>query len=140
MPTPTQRNGRPPKSATDRVTHRLMVNLTRDDYARLMRNYDSTVYPSKAAYYRARMVDQRVQIRMRNSSLDELVPVLAEYNEALRRIGVNLNQVVHQLHTHPVPARQEAVLQLLFAVRESTKLQEETREILQEINDKWLRE
>jgi hypothetical protein len=134
------RKGRPLKAATEKVSHRIMVNLNRDDYARLMQSYDPAVYPSKAAYYRARMVDQSIQVRQRNSSLDALIPVLVEHNEELRRTGVNLNQVVHHLNTYKAPALKEEVLQLLLAVKESTELQEKTRVILQEINDKWLQE
>jgi hypothetical protein len=135
----SSRKGRSLKAATEKVSHRLLVNLKRADYERLMQAYDPAIYPSKSAYYRARLIDRRLQVRTRNSSLDELVPVLVDYAEEVRRIGVNLNQLVHHLNTYQGAARREEVLQLLRAVRESTQVQEKTRGLLQEINEKWLR-
>ena len=134
------RKGLALKTDAEKVSHRVMVNLNKVDYEELMKGYDAEIYPTKSTYYRARMVDQQVQVRTRNTSLDALVPVLVEHNEELRRIGVNLNQVVHHLNTYKAPALQREILRLLILVKESTEVQEQARKLLQQINDKWLQE
>lgn len=136
----TSRKGQPLKPAAEKVAHRVMVNLNQADYDELMKGYDPAVYPTKSMYYRARMVDREVQVRTRNRSLDDAVPVLVEHNEELRRIGVNLNQVVHHLNTYKAPALQREMLRLLVLVKESTVAQEAARNLLQQINEKWLHE
>ena len=129
--------GRPLKAKAEKVTKRIMVNLVEADYRRLMQSFDESLYPSKAAYFRARMVNQEVSVRTRNSSLDDLVPPLVEHNEELRRTGVNLNQLVHHLNTYKAPALQKEVLQLLIAIRKLAKIQQESQLILHQINEKW---
>ena len=129
--------GRPLKERAEKVSKRIMVNLVEADYNRLMKSYDPSIYPSKASFFRARMVEQEVTVRTRNSSLDELVPVLVEHNEALRRTGVNLNQLVHHLNTYKAPALQKEVLQLLLLVKETAQIQEKSRTVLHQINEKW---
>jgi hypothetical protein len=134
------RKGRPLKPANERATRRLAVNLNQADYERLMRDYDATIYPKKSMYYRARMIDQAVTVRHRNQSLEDAIPTLVAHNEELRKIGINLNQMVRHLNTYKSPALKSEVLKLLLLVQQSTKIQDESKTILHEINHKWLSE
>ena len=130
--------GRPAKPQGERVTRRLMVNLIETDYQRVMKGYDASIHPSKAAYYRARMVSQQIEVKTRNASLDDLIPILIEHNEELRRTGVNLNQLVHHLNTYKAPALKGEVLQLLKMIKQAVEVQQKSQSILHEINEKWL--
>ena len=90
------RGGRPPK--TDTAKNCVMVRFTDGEYARFLALFEQSGTLSKAAFVKARV-----------------------FGAQFRKIGVNYNQIVKELHAHFSPKK---ALALLY------KLESETRELV----------
>ena len=83
-----------------------MVRFTDEEYARFLALFEQSGTLSKAAFVKARVFgDAR----------------LTAFNAQFRKIGVNYNQIVKELHAHFSPKK---ALALLY------KLENETRELV----------
>lgn len=131
------RRGIPLKKAEDRMTRRLQVQVTEAEYARLMTTYDPEIYPSKAAYYRARMVAGEVTVTTRDGSLDRFMPLLGELRDHLSRIGGNINQVVRHMNTYKRPASDPELVALVKLLRANAEIMQAGNRLLHGLGERW---
>ncbi len=132
--------GRPSKEAKDRRTsHRVMVNLNPADYEKAMAAWDPHVYPSRASYMRARLCAGEIKVRTWDQSLEAGLERLHEHNDLLRRIGVNLNQLVKHMNEHKSGASRAEVAQLARVVGECLRAQEASGRDLRTIAERYAR-
>ena len=128
--------GRPTKPTSEKVTHRVRVNLTKHEYDALMSEYLPISYRSKTAYFRARLLDQSIEKRVVNANLESLEEALVATTEELHRIGVNINQIAKYLNTHKKPAENKEVISLIKLFQEvrlkATSIQETVHKMSQE--------
>jgi hypothetical protein len=90
------KGGRPPK--TDTVAHRLTVNLTDEQYARFLTLFEQSGVGSLSAFIAARIFGEEFRIVKTDAATVGFTAKLTELNSQIRRIGVNYNQVVKELH------------------------------------------
>ena len=128
--------GRPTKPASEKVTHRVRVNLTKQEYDVLMSEFLPVSYRSKTAYFRARLLDQSIEKRTVNANLETLEEALVATTEELHRIGININQIAKYLNTHKREAQNKEVVTLIKLFQEvrakATSIQKTVHKISQE--------
>ena len=113
------KGGRPPK--TDTAKNCVMVRFTDEEYARFLTMFESSGVLSKAAFVKARVFGEEFRVIKSDRGTMEYTARLTSFNAQFRKIGVNYNQVVKELHTH---FSQKKALALLY------KLESETRELV----------
>ena len=111
--------GRPPK--TNPANRRCSVNFTEEEYVRFLSMFELSGVLSKAAFIKARVFDEEFRVIKSDRGTMEFAARLTAFNAQFRRIGVNYNQVVKELHTR---FSQKKALALLY------KLENETRELV----------
>lgn len=111
--------GRPPKA--DPALRRYSVNFTEEEHARFLTLFEQSGTLSKAAFIKARVFSEEFRIIKSDRGTMEFAARLTTFNAQFRKIGVNYNQVVKELHTHFSPKK---ALALLY------KLENETRELV----------
>ena len=131
------RKGIPLKKADEKLTQRLRVNLTLGELRQVMADFDPLMYPTKAAYFRARMVDQSITKRVVNANLETLERALVDSNEELNRIGVNINQIAKHLNTYKSVALKDEVLILIKHFVSAQETMNKMQNIIHEIHEKW---
>lgn len=77
------------KEDEEKLTVRLRVNLTKEDYEQLMKHYDAKLYRSKSAYYRSVLVRNG-----RHGDVEKASQRLADHTVALEQFTEKLNQVI----------------------------------------------
>lgn len=113
------RGGRPPKA--DPALKRYSVNFTEEEHARFLTLFEQSGTLSKAAFIKARVFNEEFRVIRSDRGTMEFAARLTAFNAQFRKIGVNYNQVVKELHTHFSPKK---TLALLY------KLENETRELV----------
>ena len=139
---PAQKGGRrggPLKPAAEKVVHRLRVNLNQAEYETIMQGWDPLVYPTKAAYFRARMCDREIRVRTRDASIDDGVLALSNHSETLHKLGVNVNQIARRLNAHGSAASATDVETLLKMLAACITAQEASRRELAAIAEHYSR-
>lgn len=111
--------GRPPKA--DPALRRYSVNFTEKEHARFLTLFEQSDTLSKAAFIKARVFGEEFRVIKSDRGTMEFAARLTTFNAQFRKIGVNYNQVVKELHTHFSPKK---ALALLY------KLETETRELV----------
>jgi hypothetical protein len=109
------KGGRPPKN--DRATHRLTVNLNDAEYARFLSMYEQSGVSTQARFVVARIFGEPFKAVKTDASALAFTAKLTELNAQIRRIGVNYNQHVKQLHT---TFGERKVLSLLYKLEQET--------------------
>lgn len=110
------KGGRPPK--TDTAKNCVMVRFTDEEHVRFLALFEQTGLLSKAAFVKARIFGEEFRVIQSDRGTMEYAARLTAFNAQFRKIGVNYNQVVKELHTH---FSQKKALALLY------KLENETR-------------
>lgn len=113
------RGGRPPK--TDTAKNCVMVRFTDEEYARFLALFEQSGTLSKAAFVKARVFGDEFRVIRSDRGTMEFAARLTAFNAQFRKIGVNYNQIVKELHAHFSPKK---ALALLY------KLENETRELV----------
>lgn len=113
------KGGRPPK--TDTAKNCVMVRFTDEEYARFLALFEQSGILSRAAFVKARVFNEEFRVIKSDRGTMEYAARLTAFNAQFRKIGVNYNQVVKELHTH---FTQKKALSLLY------KLENETRELV----------
>lgn len=113
------KGGRPPK--TDTAKNCIMVRLTDEEHARFLTMFEQSGVLSRAAFVKARVFGEEFHVIRSDHGTMEYAARLTVFNVQLRKIGVNYNQVVKELHTH---FSQKKALALLY------KLENETSELV----------
>lgn len=113
------RGGRPPK--TDTAKNCVMVRFTDGEYARFLALFEQAGTLSKAAFVKARVFGDEFRVIRSDRGTMEFAARLTAFNAQFRKIGVNYNQIVKELHAHFSPKK---ALALLY------KLESETRELV----------
>ncbi len=131
------RKGRPLKAATEKLTYRTEVNLSKSEYNAVMADYDPIFYPSKTAYLRARVVDKDIKKRVVNANLERLEQALVNSNEELNKLGVNINQIARHLNTYKSAEYKSEVLSLLQLFMSAEKVMYKMQGTIHEIHQKW---
>ncbi len=131
------RKGRPLKAATEKLTYRTEVNLSKSEYDAVMADYDPIFYPSKTAYLRARVVDKDIKKRVVNAILERLEQTLVNSNEELNKLGVNINQIARHLNTYKSAEYKSEVLSLLQLFMSAEKVMYKMQGTIHEIHQKW---
>jgi hypothetical protein len=90
------KGGCPPK--TDQAAHRLTVNLTDEQYARFLTLFEQSGVGSLSAFIAARIFGDEFRVVKTDAATVGFTAKLTELNNQIRRIGVNYNQVVKELH------------------------------------------
>lgn len=134
-----RRRGRPLKPAAEKVVHRLRVNLNLAEYTAVMAGWDPLVYPTHAAYFRARMCDREIRVRTRDASIDDGVLALSNHSDTLHKLGVNVNQIARRLNAHGSAASKTDVEHLHRLLAACLKAQEESRRELAAIAEHYSR-
>lgn len=127
--TPRKRGkgGRPPK--TDPVTHRLTVNLTDEQYVRFLTLFEQSGVGSLSAFIAARIFGDEFRVVKTDAAAVGFTAKLTELNSQIRRIGVNYNQCVKELH---VKFGEQKALMLLYKLEQATiELAKIGRDVLQ---------
>ena len=110
------KGGRPPK--TDTAKNCVMVRFTDEEHVRCLALFEQTGLLSKAAFVKARIFGEEFRVIRSDHGTMEYAARQTAFNAQFRKIGVNYNQVVKELHTH---CSQKKALALLY------KLENETR-------------
>ncbi len=97
-----------------------MVRFTDGEYARFLALFEQSGTLSKAAFVKARVFGDEFRV-IRSDRGDDGIRRAAAFNAQFRKIGVNYNQIVKELHAHFSPKK---ALALLY------KLESETRELV----------
>ena len=118
-PKGTGRGGRPPK--TDTAKNCIMVRFTDGEPARFLSMFEQSGVLSRAAFVKARVFGEEFRVITSDRGTMEYAARLTAFNAQFRKIGVNYNQIVKELHTH---FSQKKALALLY------KLENETRELV----------
>ena len=113
------KGGRPPK--IDPAKFRYSVNFTEEEHARFLTMYEQSGLLSKAQFIKARVFDATFRVIKKDRGTMEFAARLTIFNAQFRKIGVNYNQVVKELHTH---FSQKKALAMLY------KLENETRNLV----------
>ena len=92
-----------------------MVRFTDEEYARFLALFEQSGTLSKAAFVKARVFGDEFRVIRSDRGR------LTAFNAQFRKIGVNYNQIVKELHAHFSPKK---ALALLY------KLENETRELV----------
>lgn len=98
-----------------------MVPFTDEEHVRFLALFEQTGLFSKAAFVKARVFGEAFQVIKSDRGTMEYAARLTAFNAQFRKIGVNCNQIVKELHTH---FSQKKALALLY------KLENETRELV----------
>ena len=98
-----------------------MVRFTDEEHVRFLALFEQAGLFSKAAFVKARVFGEAFQVIKSDRGTMEYAARLTAFNAQFRKIGVNYNQVVKELHTH---FSQKKALALLY------KLENETRELV----------
>lgn len=98
-----------------------MVRFTDEEYARFLTMYEQSGLLSKAQFIKARVFDATFRVIKKDRGTMEFAARLTTFNAQFRKIGVNYNQVVKELHTH---FSQKKALAMLY------KLENETRNLV----------
>jgi len=85
------------KAEEEKLTVRLRVNLTQEDYKDLMKQYDPDLYGSKSEYYRSVLLKHG-----KHGDIEKASFLLAGHSTALSEFAMRLNQVV-LLYRHKFP-------------------------------------
>ena len=109
--------GRPKRTAKNCV----MVRFTDGEYARFLALFEQSGTLSKAAFVKARVFGDEFRVIRSDRGTMEFAARLTAFNAQFRKIGVNYNQIVKELHAHFSPKK---ALALLY------KLESETRELV----------
>lgn len=121
------KGGRPPK--TDIAAHRLTVNLTDEQYARFLTLFEQSGVGSLSAFSRRRIFGDEFRVLKIDSAIIGFTAKLTELNSQIRRIGVNYNQVVEELH---VKFGEQKARMLLYKLEQVTiEIAKIGREVLQ---------
>lgn len=113
------KGGRPPK--TDPAKNCVMVRFTDEEHARFLTMFEQSGVLSRAAFVKARVFGEEFRVIKSDRGTMEYAARLTAFNAQFRKIGVNYNQVVKELHAHFSPKR---TLALLY------RLENETRELV----------
>ena len=98
-----------------------MVRFTDGEYARFLALFEQAGTLSKAAFVKARVFGDEFRVIRSDRGTMEFAARLTAFNAQFRKIGVNYNQIVKELHAHFSPKK---ALALLY------KLESETRELV----------
>lgn len=118
---------------------RVTIRFTELEYEKLHKKYTETTCRVFNDYLRSILFNKPVQIKVRNASLDDIMPVFILLKDELNGIGNNFNQLVKRLHT----------MQNIDEIKTWLILNENTRKILlakmdeiktkiSSISDQWL--
>jgi hypothetical protein len=80
-------------------TQWLTIRVTPEEYKQVQTLATQTTCPNLSEYARKSVLGKPVIMRYRNQSLDEFVTEMLLLRKELNRIGTNINQSVHRLHT-----------------------------------------
>ena len=103
------KGGRPPK--TDTAKNCVMVRFTDEEHVRFLALFEQTGLLSKAAFVKARIFGEEFRVIRSDHGTMEYAARQTAFNAQFRKIGVNYNQVVKELHTH---CSQKKALALLY--------------------------
>ena len=92
-----------------------------EEYARFLALFEQSGTLSKAAFVKARVFGDEFRVIRSDRGTMEFAARLTAFNAQFRKIGVNYNQIVKELHAHFSPKK---ALALLY------KLENETRELV----------
>ena len=104
---------------------------------RLHKDRNIAQYPTKSSYYRALVLDKEIKTVVVNENMVRLEEQMVESNEAINRIGVNVNQIAKHLNTFHNPAHKREILQLIKLFVAAEKQMEKLQDTLHEIHTKW---
>ena len=131
------RRGQPLKPPEARRDRRLVVHLTANEHDAVMAMWDKAVYPSRSGYLRARLCEREIRVRTWDQNLEAGLDRLHNHNELLRRIGVNLNQLIRHMNEHKSSAGSEEVVRLAEVVGACARAQEASQRDLRVIAERY---
>lgn len=92
------KSGRKPKP--DTAVYRYSVNFNAAQHARFLTLYEESGVQSKAQFIAARVLDNEFRVVKTDRATMEYVGKLSALFSQFRAVGVNYNQVVHNLNSH----------------------------------------
>jgi hypothetical protein len=118
---------------------RITIRFTATEYGIINQRYQQTTCKVLNDYIRSIILNKPVVVKVRNSSLDDIMPVFILLKDELNGIGNNFNQLVKRLH----------MIQHVEEIKTWAILNENTRKILMakideikskisSISDQWL--
>lgn len=128
--------GRPPKA--DPALKRYSVNFTEEEHARFLTLFEQSGTLSKAAFIKARVFNEEFRVIRSDRGTMEFAARLTTFNAQFRKIGVNYNQIVKELHTHFSPKKALAMLyKLENETRELVAVGEKIMALAEEFRQRW---
>ena len=125
------------KNNRDRM---VQVRLLSTEMELLKKGFAATTKQKFSEYVRCLLLSKPVVAKVRNSSIDDFVTVLAAMRMELKAAGNNLNQAVRKLHT--LNAIRDIERWLEIWERDKIRFQKCVDSItahMDKINDEWLR-
>lgn len=111
--------GRPPKA--DPAKKCVMVRFTDEEYAHFLTMFEKSGVHSMARFIKGQVFDKTFRVIQMDRGATEIASILSSLKAQYRKIGVNYNQIVKEMHIH---FSQKKALAMLY------KLENETRNLI----------
>mgnify|MGYP007024596814 CR=1 FL=1 len=133
------KGGRPPKTDTAKNCVLFICQTYHDaEHARFLTMFEQSGVLSRAAFVKARVFGEGFRVIKSDRGTMEYAARLTAFNAQFRKIGVNYNQVVKELHTHFTPKRTLALLyKLETETRELVAVGEKILALTEEFRQRW---
>ena len=118
-PDKQRKPGRPRKA--DPAKKCVMVRFTDEEYARFLTMFEKSGVHSMARFIKGQVFDKTFRFVQMDRGATEIATTLSSLKAQYRKIGVNYNQVVKEMHIH---FSQKKALAMLY------KLENETRNLI----------
>lgn len=123
---------------TDNLVKRLTLRFKASEYDVLEKKCRKTTFRNLSEYCRALLAGEKITVRYRDSSLDEMIEELSVLRRELNAVGNNLNQAVRQINAGHGLAGDGIWMKLLTII--SGQVEPKIKEIKEQMNkysDQW---
>lgn len=125
----------------EKLEFKVFTRIGREKYKELDAMLKNSRYRTMSALIRDVLMNQKITILTRDSSLDELMERLISIRTELTRIGVNMNLATRGLYQNPLPQEQlDIALEVTRFKQQSDERVRELFELISKLSYKWLPE
>lgn len=110
----------------------ISIRVKPEEYKQIFQLYKTTTCRKLSQYVRAVLLQKPVTVKLRNSSVDDLLAELITLKNELSAIGNNYNQAVKKLHT--LREQPEYLAWIISNERQQQELLQKVVEINQRMN------
>ncbi len=125
----------------EKLEFKVFTRIGRAKFNELNAMLKNSRYRTMSALIRDVLMNQKITILTRDSSLDELMERLISIRTELTRIGVNMNLATRGLYQNPLPQEQlDIALEVTRFKQQSDERVKELFELMAKLSYKWLPE